>query len=76
MSHNVSQLKESVNQENFEQMLTAAEVCRALNISRPTFCRYVREGRLPAVKIGGRWKMQRALLREIQLKGDGEITGE
>jgi len=33
------------------------EVCQILGVSRPTVIRWIRSGRLPAIRIGGRWRV-------------------
>ncbi|HEY8449001.1 MAG TPA: helix-turn-helix domain-containing protein [Bacillota bacterium] len=49
------------------ELLTLTEAIKALRISRRTAYRWLQDGTLPAVKIGGRWRVRRedldALLR-------------
>lgn len=47
-----------------DEMVEAAEICRALKVSYPTFIRMTRRGELPVRRIGGRWKISRRMLRE------------
>lgn len=46
-------------------MIERREICRVLCISDPTFFRMVNSGRIPALKIGGRWKMTPQALRDF-----------
>jgi excisionase family DNA binding protein len=43
--------------------LTAQEICAHLRISRPSFVRLVRDGKLGAVRVGGQWRVSRTSLR-------------
>ncbi len=45
-----------------DEILSAKEAARYLRIALPTFYRYIREERIPATKIGGRWKFKRSIL--------------
>jgi excisionase family DNA binding protein len=43
-----------------ENFLTVDEVAKALRLSRVTICRQIREGSLPAVKIGNKYRIREA----------------
>ena len=40
-----------------EQGYTIEEACQILGVSRPTVVRWLRSGKLPATRVGGRWKV-------------------
>jgi excisionase family DNA binding protein len=48
------------------ELLTLAELARLLRVSTRTAYRYVYDGTVPAVKVGGRWRIPRELL-DVQL---------
>lgn len=58
-------------------VLTAREAARYLRLALPTFYRYLREGKIPQSKIGGRYRFKRSALdRWLGAKGAGEgISG-
>ena len=45
-----------------EEILTIREACQFLKISKPTMYRYIQDGKVPAVKVGGAWRFHRELL--------------
>lgn len=49
------------------RLYTLTEIEPVLGVSHRTLLRYVAAGRLPAVKIGGRWKVAEADLRKFIL---------
>jgi len=57
IQHN-DEIKEEVKDE-IPEMMKPEEVCQALDIHVNTFLRLARTGKLPAVKIGGRWYVNR-----------------
>ncbi len=54
-----------------DEVLTTREAIEYLKISRPTFLKCVRQGRIRAVKVGNGWRMLRSELRRF-LKGMDE----
>ncbi len=52
-----------------DQVLTSAEAMEYLKISKPTFLKYIREGKIKAIKAGKGWRI---LLSELNrfLKGE------
>ncbi len=58
-------------------VLTAQEAARYLRLALPTFYRYLREGKIPQSKIGGRYRFKKASLdRWLGTKEAGEeISG-
>lgn len=51
--------------EEKPDLLTLAEAMRFLRISERTAHRWIRAGILPAVKIGGRWRVPREALERL-----------
>ncbi len=51
--------------------LTSDEAIEYLRISKPTFLKYIREGRIRAVKAGKGWRILQSELNKF-LKGDFE----
>ena len=52
-----------------DQVLTTDESCFYLRITKPTFFKYVREGRIRAIKAGKGWKVLKSELERF-LRGD------
>src|SRR5436189_4835771 len=52
-------------------LLTVKETAKYLRIPLPTVYYLVQRGQLPAVQIGGRWRIKRSLLDRDILKTDG-----
>ncbi len=52
-----------------EELLTPQEVAQKLKIDMSTVYRWIREGRLKAVKIGHFWRISESELNRL-LKGD------
>jgi excisionase family DNA binding protein len=49
-----------------ERLLRPKEVCRRLGISYPTLCRWVREGRIKAIRTaGGKHRISESEIRRI-----------
>ncbi len=53
--------------------LTSDEAIEFLRISKPTFLKYIREGRIRAVKAGKGWRILQSELNRF-LKGNFEET--
>lgn len=54
-------------------VLTAREAAKYLRLTLPTFYRYMWEGKIPASKIGGRYRFKKSLLdRWLGKKAEGE----
>jgi len=51
-------------------VLTTKEAVRYLKISKPTYFKYIRLGRIKAVKVGRSWRVLRSELHRF-LKGPG-----
>jgi excisionase family DNA binding protein len=57
--------------ENSHELMTVKETAEYLRIPLPTVYYLVQRGQLPAVQIGGRWRIKRSLLdRDILRKGE------
>lgn len=53
-----------------EEVLTTEEAIRYLKISKPTFLKYIRLGRIKAIKAGKGWRVLQSELNRF-LKGEG-----
>jgi len=62
--------------ESSPELMTVKETAEYLRIPLPTVYYLVQRGQLPAVQIGGRWRIKRSLLdRDVLRKGD-ESSGQ
>ena len=50
------------NRDYVEDILAAEEACKYLKMSKPTLYRHVRQGVIPAFKVGGTWKFHKTSL--------------
>jgi len=50
--------------EKSDPVMTVQEVSEYLKLAESTVYRLAREGRLPARKVGGRWRFSREVLEE------------
>ena len=55
-----------------DNVLTTDEAIEYLKISKPTFLKYIRLGRIKAIKAGKGWRILQSELYRF-LKGDEEI---
>ena len=53
----------------YERLLTPAEVAEYLRISRRTVVRWVREGRLRAIRVGRQWRIPAEEVQRVVQKG-------
>ena len=53
-----------------EEVLTTEEAIQYLKISKPTFLKYIRLGRIKAIKAGKGWRVLQSELVRF-LKGEG-----
>jgi excisionase family DNA binding protein len=53
-----------------EEVLTTEEAIQYLKISKPTFLKYIRLGRIKAIKAGKGWRVLQSELNRF-LKGEG-----
>ncbi len=53
-----------------DEVLTTAEAIRYLKISKPTFLKYIRLGKIRAIKAGSGWRVLRSELSRF-LRGEG-----
>ncbi len=53
-----------------EEVLTTNEAIQYLKISKPTFLKYIRLGRIKAIKAGKGWRVLQSELNRF-LKGEG-----
>ena len=64
---------------NFDQirLLTLAEAARLLQVSTRTLQRMIRSNDLPALKVGGQWRLRESQLTDwIERRERGKITAE
>jgi excisionase family DNA binding protein len=54
--------RSSIDKKDLERVLTISEVAEALRVHPTTVYRAVNRGELPAFKIGGNWRVNRASL--------------
>ena len=59
------------------QILTLREAARELRLSKETTAKLLRQGRLPGVRVGERWRVLPEALNEFLLRGGdgGKATG-
>jgi excisionase family DNA binding protein len=53
-----------------DEVLTTEEAIQYLKISKPTFLKYIRLGRIKAIKAGKGWRVLQSELNRF-LKGEG-----
>lgn len=56
------QAYEPGNETIMKEILSVAEACDFLRVSKPTLYRYLRTGIIPALKVGGAWRFHKELL--------------
>ncbi|MBW3588370.1 MAG: helix-turn-helix domain-containing protein [Actinobacteria bacterium] len=56
---------QTLKEELFGEMLTAAEVAEILEVHPRTVGEYIRDGKLQAIQLGGGWRVSEASLREF-----------
>jgi len=56
------------------KVLTILEVAKLLQIHRDTAYRYVREGKIPAVKVGRSWRVLQEVLEEWLRERSGQAV--
>jgi len=52
-----------------QDFYTPTEIQNKLRISRPTFYRYVKDGRLPVVRVGGALRVSESTLQDVRRNG-------
>ena len=62
---------------NFErlQLLTLAEAARLLHVSTRTLQRMIRNNDLPALKVGGQWRLRESQLTDWIERREGQKGG-
>lgn len=60
-------LKDDASRSPFE-MLTPAEAAKLLKVTERTLYNWLRKGALPALKIGGTWRINASALSELVTK--------
>jgi excisionase family DNA binding protein len=56
-----------------DAVLTTKEAVKYLKISKPTYLKYIRLGRIKAVKAGNGWRVHRSELHRFLKVGEKEI---
>lgn len=46
-------------------LMTVAEAAEYLNVPRPTLYQHLREGHIPGIQIGGRWRIEQDKLNQF-----------
>jgi excisionase family DNA binding protein len=59
-----------------DEVLTTDEAIQYLKISRPTYFRCTRLGRINAIKVGSGWRVLRSELNKFLKSGKGRSKGE
>ena len=57
-------------EEDLPELMTVKETSAYLRIPLPTVYYLVQRGQLPAIQIGGRWRIKRSLLDKDVLKNE------
>lgn len=58
-------------------LMTVAEAAEYLNVPRPTLYQHLREGHIPGIQIGGRWRIEQEKLNAFIGKAKrGSSSGE
>jgi excisionase family DNA binding protein len=59
-----------------DSVLTTQEAIKYLKISKPTYLKYIRLGRIKAVKAGNGWRVHRSELHRFLKVGEKEVRYE
>jgi len=59
-----------------DAVLTTKEAIKYLKISKPTYLKYIRLGKIKAVKAGSGWRIHRSELHRFLKVEEGEILHE
>jgi excisionase family DNA binding protein len=65
---NLSMAKDNKSDRE-DRVLTTQESCAYLRITKPTYFKYIREGRISATKAGKGWKVLKSELERF-IRGD------
>lgn len=60
--------------ENIEKLYTARECAEMLRVHRDTIIRYLKNGKLKAIKVGRNFKISESNLREFMERGAYNIN--
>ncbi|MBI2534914.1 MAG: helix-turn-helix domain-containing protein [Deltaproteobacteria bacterium] len=55
------------------QLLTLSEAADILQVSTRTLQRMIHSGEMPALKVGGQWRVRRALLKQWVENREGSV---
>lgn len=58
-----------MTRDSLPAMQTVEDVARALSTTKTTVSPWLREGRLPGVKLGGEWRVRRSDLERAMAEG-------
>ena len=58
-----------------DEVLTTDEAIQYLKISRPTYFKCIRLGRINAIKVGSGWRVLRSELNRFLMSGKGSTKG-
>jgi len=62
--------------EKEDIVMTTQEACKYLRISRPTFVKYVNNGKINGAKAGKGWKVLKSELNRFLKEGNGQNLKE
>jgi excisionase family DNA binding protein len=58
-----------------DEVLTTDEAIQYLKISRPTYFKCIRLGRINAIKVGSGWRVLQSELNKFLKSGKGKLKG-
>jgi excisionase family DNA binding protein len=59
-----------------DEVLTTDEATRYLKISKPTYFKCIRVGKINAIKVGSGWRVLQSELNKFLKSGKGRAKGE
>ena len=62
--------------ESKDEVLTTDEATRYLKISKPTYFKCIRVGKINAIKVGSGWRVLQSELNKFLKSGKGRSKGE
>jgi len=69
-----SEIKDPMEKSK-DEVLTTDEAIQYLKISRPTYFKCIREGRINAIKVGSGWRVLESELNRFLRSGKGRSKG-
>ena len=56
-------------------ILTCKELAEYLKLTEVTIYKYAKEGKIPGIKLGGRWRFDKDKIDELMLKVRSKMSG-